>query len=59
MAAPASEHLHPLPYLVGEGLRQRGDCGFDPRQIDVAVKVGVLEEKASIAQELADGLPRK
>lgn len=49
VAAPAPYHLHPLPYLVGEELRQRGEGGFDPRQIDIAVEVALTGWSVCVA----------
>ncbi|MFG3510293.1 hypothetical protein ACGF5F_32885 [Streptomyces sp. NPDC047821] len=52
----AAQRLHPCADLLGDGLRQRGQHPLDPGQITVLVQSGIVDEQATSAQELADGL---
>ncbi|MFC4470629.1 hypothetical protein ACFPH6_40095 [Streptomyces xiangluensis] len=55
----AAQHFRPCADLVGDALRQCLECGFDPGQVAVLMELRVVDEQATRAQELADGLGRE
>ncbi|MFD3622168.1 hypothetical protein ACFWWT_44795 [Streptomyces sp. NPDC058676] len=52
----AAQHVHPCADLVGDGLRQRVERGFDPGQVAVLVEFGVVHEQAAARRNWQTGL---